>query len=144
MMTTKKEKSLIANLLSAIPAREAARIEKKMIMAAKIGDALAAKKMQRKDLMKALGKKNASEMSKWLSGTHNFTIDTLSDIEEILGVKLLSEFEEIRKEVVIRYEFHATTAPSDSPKIGERDYSGWSDGPTFWKANGIKQRDAQA
>lgn len=30
-----------------------------------------------------------SLVSKWLSGTHNFTIDTLTDIQRVLGIRLL-------------------------------------------------------
>ena len=35
-----------------------------------------------------LGKKE-SEISKWMRGTHNFTIDTVSSIENALGVAIL-------------------------------------------------------
>jgi transcriptional regulator with XRE-family HTH domain len=41
-----------------------------------------------KDLAEALGKKE-SEISKWLSGTHNFTLKTISKIEQVLGEKLI-------------------------------------------------------
>ena len=44
--------------------------------------------MDQKDLAKALGK-NESEISKWLSGSHNFTLKTVARIEEILGGKLI-------------------------------------------------------
>lgn len=42
-----------------------------------------------KDLAEALGKRE-SEISKWLSGTHNFTLKTLSKISTELGVELIS------------------------------------------------------
>ena len=44
--------------------------------------------MEQKDLAKALGK-NESEISKWLSGSHNFTLKTIARIEDVLGDKLL-------------------------------------------------------
>lgn len=44
--------------------------------------------MDQKALAKALGK-NESEISKWLSGSHNFTLKTIARIEEVLGGKLL-------------------------------------------------------
>lgn len=44
--------------------------------------------MGQKDLAKALGK-NESEISKWLSGSHNFTLKTVARIEGVLGGKLL-------------------------------------------------------
>jgi transcriptional regulator with XRE-family HTH domain len=37
-----------------------------------------------KTLAKALGK-NESEISKWMTGTHNFTLKSLSKIETVLG-----------------------------------------------------------
>lgn len=44
--------------------------------------------MEQKDLAKVLGK-NESEISKWMSGSHNFTLKTIARIEEVLGDKLL-------------------------------------------------------
>lgn len=44
--------------------------------------------MDQKDLAKALVK-SESEISKWLSGSHNFTLKTVARIEEVLGGKLL-------------------------------------------------------
>lgn len=41
------------------------------------------------DLAKAMGKKE-SEISKWISGQHNFTIQTIAKIETILGEDIIS------------------------------------------------------
>jgi ribosome-binding protein aMBF1 (putative translation factor) len=65
-----------------------ARLPKKMRIAFKIADAIDALDWGNKDLAEKLGKYQ-SEISRWLKGDHNFTIDTLSDIEEILGIQLL-------------------------------------------------------
>ncbi|AFU69463.1 transcriptional regulator, XRE family protein [Psychroflexus torquis ATCC 700755] len=46
------------------------------------------KGMEQKDLAREL-KKNESEISKWLSGSHNFTLKTLAKIEAVLGERLL-------------------------------------------------------
>lgn len=43
--------------------------------------------MEQKDLAREL-KKNESEISKWLSGSHNFTLKTLAKIEDVLGERL--------------------------------------------------------
>ena len=40
--------------------------------------------MEQKNLAKLLGEKE-SEINKWMTGTHNFTIKTLSKIESVLG-----------------------------------------------------------
>jgi transcriptional regulator with XRE-family HTH domain len=58
-----------------------------MLLAARIDDARKAKGWSQHEFAEQMGK-NPSEISKWLSGTHNFTSDTLWDIEE----KLLNNF----------------------------------------------------
>jgi len=44
--------------------------------------------MSQKELAKRLNKKE-SEVSKWLTGGHNFTIETITKIEEVLKQKIL-------------------------------------------------------
>ncbi len=44
--------------------------------------------MSQKELAKRLNKKE-SEVSKWLTGGHNFTIETIAKIEEVLKQKIL-------------------------------------------------------
>ena len=44
--------------------------------------------LRQKDLAEMLGK-NESEISKWMRGTHNFTIETVSQIEKALGAPIL-------------------------------------------------------
>lgn len=47
-------------------------------------DILEEKGMSQKDLADRLGK-SESEISKWMKGVHNFTLETISKIEEALG-----------------------------------------------------------
>jgi len=49
---------------------------------------LAKQGKEQRDLAKALGKKE-SEISKWMSGTHNFTIKTLAKIEAVLDEPII-------------------------------------------------------
>ena len=42
-----------------------------------------------RDLAQLLGK-NESEVSKWLTGTHNFTLKSISKIEVVLGEKIIT------------------------------------------------------
>ena len=92
---TKKKKAedytspALNELMDETDENEYKRTEKKMMLAARIDEAKRAKGWKNKDLAKVLGKKD-SEISKWLSGTHNFTADTLSDLEEVLGIQLLN------------------------------------------------------
>ncbi len=63
-----------------------------MSMAAKIDDALKAKGMSQKEFASKMGKQ-PSVVSKWLSGTHNFTADTLMDIQSVLDIELIKREE---------------------------------------------------
>ena len=55
------------------------RIETRMLVAKMLQDYISARGMSQLALAVKMGKR-PSEVSKWLSGNHNFTIDTLSDI----------------------------------------------------------------
>lgn len=68
---------------------ELARTESRMMLAAKIQDAMTAKGIGKKQLADIMGQ-SPSVITKWLSGGHNFTIDTLTDIQRILNVRLLA------------------------------------------------------
>ena len=54
----------------------------------RIHEILSKQGKEQKDLAKALGK-TESEISKWMSGTHNFTIKTITKIEHVLGERIL-------------------------------------------------------
>lgn len=54
----------------------------------RIHDILTQKGLRQKDLANMLHKRE-SEISKWMRGTHNFTIDTLVAIERVLGEPIL-------------------------------------------------------
>jgi len=78
------------SVLTSISPEEQERIDNRMLLAAKIYDAIKAKGWKKKDFMIAMGQKNQSVISKWLSGTHNFTTDTLTDIGRVLGINMLN------------------------------------------------------
>ncbi len=54
----------------------------------RIHDILVQKNLKQKDLAQLLGKKEA-EISKWMRGTHNFTIDTIVAIERALDAPIV-------------------------------------------------------
>tara|TARA_R110000868_G_scaffold123126_3_gene326274 strand:- start:747 stop:1190 length:444 start_codon:yes stop_codon:yes gene_type:complete len=89
---------LIDELLNEITPREHKRTANRMRLAAKIADGLEAKGWSKQKLAEELGYKSSSIVTKWLSGTNNFTTDVLSDIQDVLGIKLLNtdEVEEER------------------------------------------------
>jgi transcriptional regulator with XRE-family HTH domain len=87
-MSNKKNKDLLSELLGTISAEEQSKTDRKMILAAKIANAIKAKGLKKSEFAEILGKQ-PSEISKWISGTHNFTVDTLIDIEQVLSIQLL-------------------------------------------------------
>lgn len=64
------------------------RVELSFQIVDRIHEILSEKGLKQKDLAMQLGKKEA-EISKWMRGTHNFTIDTLVAIEEALDAPIL-------------------------------------------------------
>jgi len=86
----KSTKSIIGEILESISPTEANRIENKMLLAAKIDDAMKAKGWKKRDLMLAMSKRNQSEITRWLSGTHNFTSDLLSDLGMVLNTNFFN------------------------------------------------------
>lgn len=85
----KYNSKVIGNVLDGIDSNLEKRIEYRMRLASRIDDARIKMGWSKKDFAKKLTKQ-PSEISKWLSGTHNFTSDTLSDIETVLGIHLLN------------------------------------------------------
>ena len=79
---------LITSLLSAINPLEQSKVDAKMEIAMKIAQEMETKGWGIADLKKAFGL-NSSQARKWLSGTNNFSIETLVEIEDRLKVPLL-------------------------------------------------------
>lgn len=91
---------LIDDLLDEISPAEQEITDKRMLLAAKIDDAIKAKGWSKKDFAKAMNK-YPSEISKWLSGTHNFNSDTLFEIERVLGIRLINLPETANEQVFV-------------------------------------------
>ncbi len=77
------------NLLSIISSRDQEQSDYKMKLAAKIFEGLKKKGWTQTHYAEVMGKP-ISLISRWLSGTHNFTVDTLVDIQHVLGINLLN------------------------------------------------------
>lgn len=60
----------------------------------RIHQILVERNLRQKDLALMLGKSEA-EISKWMRGTHNFTIDTIVSIEEALNAPVLQVYHEV-------------------------------------------------
>ena len=65
------------------------QMEMSVAIANRIYEILEAKKMTQKDLARLLGK-TETEVSRWLSGTHNLTLATICKISSALGEDVVS------------------------------------------------------
>lgn len=63
-------------------------VERRMRLAGFIADLIEQKGWTNGEFARKMGKQ-PSVISKWLSGTHNFTAETLWEIEEVIGVKII-------------------------------------------------------
>lgn len=81
-----------SSIIEARRAKVSPEVKRRVEMSFQIVDRIHAiledKGLKQKDLANLLGKKE-SEISKWMRGTHNFTIETISSIENALGVPIL-------------------------------------------------------
>lgn len=82
-----KKEGVLAQLLSTIDPIEQEKVNNRMLIAAKIGEALKNNNMSQKVFAKKMGR-TQSEISSWLSGDRNFTIDTLTEIGKMLSISL--------------------------------------------------------
>ncbi|GMU87020.1 MAG: hypothetical protein AMXMBFR48_22610 [Ignavibacteriales bacterium] len=72
-------------------AAEQKQAKAKKLIAIRIKEAIEAKQWKPADLVQAMNKDNATLVYTWLSGTHNFTVNSLIDLERALGVRLLAD-----------------------------------------------------
>jgi transcriptional regulator with XRE-family HTH domain len=90
--TARKHKSPIIDLLlNEITPEEKMQVRTKMALAARLDDLMKQKELGKSELAAKLNK-HPSEITKWLSGEHNFTVDTLSDIAVALNVTVAEFF----------------------------------------------------
>ena len=89
MTTRRKPSASLTRIINNIDEDKLRRTRDRMLVANKIADALKAKGISQKKFSEMTGR-SESEVSEWLSGDRNFTIDTLSDIQNYLGIDLLN------------------------------------------------------
>lgn len=80
---------LFDECLVSVPNDVKLELDMSFAIADKIDMILREKNISQKQLAKKMGKTEA-EVSRWLGGTHNFTLRTIAKISDALGVKLLS------------------------------------------------------
>ncbi len=92
---------LLESMLNLITPEEQKNIDRKMLLAAKIYDGMKAKGWNQVKFAQEMGKQ-PSEISKWLSGAHTFTSDTLWAIGDKLNLELLP-VGETKKVIEVKY-----------------------------------------
>jgi len=80
---------LFRQCLSAIPKEQKAEFDLSFSIAERLDALLKKKGITQHELAGRLGKRD-SEVSKWLTGRHNFTTSTISRIEMAIGDKLIN------------------------------------------------------
>jgi transcriptional regulator with XRE-family HTH domain len=104
--TTKARKynsSKLQDLLDEVTPLEMEQTKVKMQLAARIEDFMRAKGWNKSQFAEKVGK-NPSEITKWFSGTQNFTTDVLTAIASALGVELTALFGKMQVQVIYRKE----------------------------------------
>lgn len=84
----RKATGVLAEMLAGIDEESIAKTRNRMLLAIKISDAMKGKGLTQKQFSRMMGK-TESEVSDWLSGDRNFTVDTMTSIERVLGIRLL-------------------------------------------------------
>lgn len=72
--------------------KQYAKTEKNMLLAMRIEDAMKKNGFNKSGFAEAM-QVQPSMVTRWLSGTHNFTVDTLYDIEELLSISIINHTE---------------------------------------------------
>jgi transcriptional regulator with XRE-family HTH domain len=107
---------LIEELSAAVRPEEQEQTDYKMKLAAKIYRAMKDRDLNQTQFAEALGKQ-VSMVSRWLSGTHNFTVETLVDIQRVLGISLLNA-ETQQQQPMLNLKLKVTAAvPGWTPMI---------------------------
>lgn len=83
-----KGQKFFLDALNKIPSDIDKQVTWSMMISDKIADTLHNKGMSQKDFAKSIGRSEA-EVSRWLSGTHNFTLSTLAKISSCLSVDII-------------------------------------------------------
>ena len=109
----RKPSATLTKIISSITEEDKRRTRDRMLIAVKIADTLEAKKLSQKAFAELM-KKSESEISEWLSGNRNFTVDTLSDISDCLGICLLPS-SEMRTRRISTIATHRKVTKTRSP-----------------------------
>ena len=84
-----KTSDLFQQALAEVPDDLKIQIDLSFAISDKIAGILEERGMSQKDFARLVGK-TESEVSRWLGGTHNFTLKTIAKISSVLGCNIIS------------------------------------------------------
>jgi transcriptional regulator with XRE-family HTH domain len=128
-MKTKKKTArthaseLLNDFFSVKDEKEYDKTEKSMLLAVRIEEAMKKRGFNKLQFAEAI-KVQPSVITRWLSGSHNFTIETLYDIERILSINIVNVIEPRLIEIIDHLHVTVVTSnkiPAGSP-AGILDY----------------------
>jgi transcriptional regulator with XRE-family HTH domain len=140
----KYNSSKLQELLDEVTPLEMEQTKNKMQLAARIEDFMRIKGWNKSQFAEKVGK-NPSEITKWLSGTQNFTVDVLTEIASTLGVELTALYGKqeaqviYRKEIVVKSPAVPTAIKLTTPYVHGIDVFG----TCFFKSQGVKSAYSQ-
>lgn len=85
----KEAKNIYNNIVASVPCEIKAEIDLSFKISDRIDHLMREKGLTKKQFADALGKR-PSEITKWLSGQHNFTISTLAMLSSFFGQPIIS------------------------------------------------------
>ena len=85
----KDAKSIYCNMVDSVPADIKAEINLSFAISDRIDSLMHERGLSRKQFAEALGRR-PSEITKWLSGQHNFTIATLAMLSSFFGRPIIT------------------------------------------------------
>lgn len=109
----KYNSSKLQQLLDEVTPVEMEKTKNKMLLAARIEDLMIAKGWNKSQFAEKVGK-NPSEITKWLSGTQNFTVDVLTEIASTFGVEISSLYNKQQSSVFFRKNIVAMSVAEPS------------------------------
>jgi transcriptional regulator with XRE-family HTH domain len=109
----KHNSSKIKELLAETTPLEKVKARNKMLLAARIWDLVQSEGWNKTTFADKAGKE-PSEITKWLSGTHNFTHDTLTEISVVLDVPISELFVSKQSQIITKTQFFVLVGNSDA------------------------------
>lgn len=83
-----KSEKFFTDALERVPKHIEKQVDLSMMVADRIARILSLKKMSQKEFAKGIGRTKA-EVSRWLSGTHNFTLSTIAKISSFFNEDII-------------------------------------------------------